>query len=437
VAGRTGVGTRTPPAPSGDPAVTPPGGVRRRPRNPWLARLESPLAAYYLVLGSTVALAAIGLVMVLSSSSVESLRFTHSSYTIFAKQAVFAAAALPVSWLASRLPRRVWTALAWPLLVLGFGGLLLVFTPLGIDVNGNRNWIVVAGFTLQPSEAAKLALIVWCATVLTRKRPLFDRLLHVVVPVVPVAGLMLLLVLAGDDLGTAMIMMAIVGTLLFVAGAPLRVFALAGGAALAVTLLLVSGSANRMQRVHEWLSGGTTNYYGTGWQTLHGKWALATGGWWGVGLGASRQKWSWLPEAHNDFIFAIIGEELGLAGTLAVLALFALLGLGLFRLVLASDDLFVKVATGGVLVWVLGQAVVNIGAVLGVFPVIGVPLPLVSSGGSALMTTLIALGMVLGFARRVPGAPEALASRPGVVRRSLAVLPGSRQVPGSRHRSSR
>jgi cell division protein FtsW len=418
-------------------ASTPSGGTPRRPapRNPWLARLESPLAAYYLVLGSTVALAAIGLVMVLSSSSVESLRATHSSYTIFLKQALFAAGAVPVAWIASRIPRRAWTALAWPLLAVGFVGLLLVLSPLGFAVMGNRNWIAVGGITLQPSEPAKLALIVWSATVLERKRAMFDRPLHVLVPVVPAAGVMLLLVLMGDDLGTALIMISIVAALLFVAGAPMRVFAMATALAVPVVGLLVTTSANRMGRINTWLSGqGCTDVFGTCLQTVHSQWALATGGWWGVGLGASRQKWSWLPEAHNDFIFAIIGEELGLAGTLAVLALFALLGFGLFRLVLTSDDMFVKVATGGVLVWVLGQAVVNVGAVIGVLPVIGVPLPLVSSGGSALMTTLIALGMVLGFARRVPGAPEALRSRPSVVRRSLAVLPGHRPARHNRGR---
>jgi cell division protein FtsW len=439
VAGRSGVGARTPAAESGRRTGAPASGGRRKTsRNPWLARLDSPLAAYYLVLGSTVALASIGLVMVLSSSSVESFRDTHSSYTIFAKQALFAAAAVPVAWAGSRLPRRFWTAMAWPLLVVGFGGLLLVLTPLGYSVLGNRNWVAIGGFTVQPSEAAKLALIVWGAAVLERKRPMFDRPVHVLVPVVPAAGLMLLIVLIGNDLGTALIMISIVAALLFVAGAPLRIFALTAGAAVPVVALLVATSSNRMHRLQMWLSGsGCSDIYGSCLQTVHGKWALATGGWWGVGLGASRQKWSWLPEAHNDFIFAIIGEELGLAGTLAVLALFALLGFGLFRLVLASDEMFVKVATGGVLVWVLGQAVVNVGAVIGALPVIGVPLPLVSSGGSALMTTLIALGMVLGFARRVPGAPEALASRPGVVRRSLAVLPGSRPVRSYRHRSAR
>jgi cell division protein FtsW len=391
------------------------------------------LAAYYLVLGSTVALAGIGLVMVLSSSSVASLKETGSSYTWFAKQALFAAIALPLTVLASRLSTQTWRRLAWPMLLAGVAGLVLVLSPLGHEVNGNKNWIAIGPATLQPSELVKLALVVWSATVLERKRALFHRLPHVLVPIVPVAIVLLALVLTGNDLGTAMVLMLLVGGLLFVSGAPLRVLFLAtAGAGLAVASLVVR-SENRMGRIHDWLAGSAcTDYYGTCWQTMHGKWALATGGWWGVGLGASREKWSWLPEAHNDFIFAIIGEELGLAGTLSVLALFGLLGYGLLRVVLATDDIFVKVATGGVLIWVLGQAMINIGAVLGVFPVVGVPLPLVSSGGSALITTLIALGMVLGFARQIPGAPEALAARPGMVRRSLAVLPGRSRRGGAR-----
>jgi cell division protein FtsW len=159
------------------------------------------------------------------------------------------------------------------------------------------------------------------------------------------------------------------------------------------------------------------------WQPVHGRWALATGGWWGLGLGESREKWGFLPAAHNDYIFSIIGEELGLPGTLSILVLFGLLALGLYRLVVTTDDLMVKIATAGVFAWVLLQALINICVVVGFLPVIGLPLPLVSSGGSALVTTLFALGIVLGFARRVPGAPEALAARAGVVRRTLAVVP--------------
>ncbi|HVN12976.1 MAG TPA: putative lipid II flippase FtsW [Kineosporiaceae bacterium] len=395
------------------------------PRTAWAARLQSPLAAYYLVLGSTVALVGLGLVMVLSSSSVESLRTQHSSYTIFTKQATFAAIGLPLALVAAWLPTRAWKALAWPLLLVGVLSLLLVLVA-GTRVQGNQNWIVVGGITLQPSEAAKLALVVWVAAVLERKRPLFAQAVHAVVPVVPVAFLLLGLVVAGHDLGTTLVLLGLVGALMFTAGVPLRVFAVMGTVAGLAVLLLVVGSSNRMARIAVWSGSGATDPQGANWQPLHALWALASGGWWGLGLGESRQKWFWLPEAHNDFIFAIIGEELGLVGTLAVLALFALLAIGLLRLVLAAEDVFIKIATGGVLAWVLGQALINIGAVVGLLPVIGVPLPLVSSGGSALVTTLIALGMVLGFARRVPGAAEALASRPSVVRRSLAVLPGRR-----------
>ena len=386
------------------------------------ARLDTPLTSYYLVLGPTAALIVIGLVMVLSSSSVESYADTGSAFSVFSKQALFAVLGLPLMVLASRLRTRAWTALAWPMMLFALLFQATVFTPLGLSVYGNRNWIRVAGMTMQPVEAAKLALLVWAATVLARKRQLLTRPLQALVPVVPATGLLLLVVLLGDDLGSALVLMLLVAAALFVAGVPLRVFAALGAVAGALVGLLVVTSSNRMGRLTNW-GGPCTDYLGTCWQTVHGTWALASGGWWGVGLGASRQKWGLLPEAHNDFIFAIIGEELGLIGSLVVVGLFALLALGLFRVVLRSDELFVKVATAGVLTWVLGQAVVNIGAVIGLLPVIGLPLPLVSSGGSALVMTMVALGMVIGFARREAGAAEALAARAGLVQRSLAVLP--------------
>jgi len=331
---------------------------------------------------------------------------------------------VPLMALAVRLPVRVWRALAWPMLLAGIGALLLIFTPLGVVVNGNRNWLDFGGgFRVQPAEGAKLALVVWSASVLARKRPLLHQTGHVLVPVAPVAVLVIGLVLAGQDLGTSLVLMALTAALLYSAGAPLRLFVVSGAAAGLLVFAMVQSNVTRSTRITAWLSCNESDYYNACWQTVHGKWALATGGWWGVGLGASREKWSWLPEAHNDFIFAIIGEELGLVGTLLVLGLFAVLAIGLLRVVIRSEDLFVKVATGGVLTWVIGQAVVNIGAVLGLLPVVGVPLPLVSSGGSALVTTMIALGMVIGFARREPGAAEALAARSGLVSRSLAVLP--------------
>jgi cell division protein FtsW len=387
--------------------------------------MESPLAPYYLILGSSVALVVLGLIMVLSSSSVTALTSQGSSYAVFSKQAMFAALGLPLCWVAAAVPVRFWKAVAWPLLLLTLVALAAV--PLiGTSKNGNQNWIVIGGLTLQPSEAAKLALVVWSAAVLARKQPLLDRVPHLLVPVLPGACLVLVLVMLGRDLGTALILMALVAALLYTAGAPMRLFAAVGLVATAAVALLVVTSPNRMTRMNAWLgmNGPGIDYLGADYQSSHSVFALASGGWWGLGLGASREKWLLLPEAHNDFIFAVIGEELGLAGTLAVLGLFAVLGVGLCKLVLAADDFFVKIATGGVLAWVLGQAIVNIGAVIGLLPVIGVPLPLVSSGGSALVTTLVALGMVLGFARRVPGAAHALSSRPRVVRRSFAVVPG-------------
>ena len=407
---------------------------------PALGRLDSPVMTYYLLLGATLLLLVIGLVMVLSASSVTSLKDSGSVFTVFRNQLVFAMLGLPLMVLASRLPLKAWKALGWPAVVLTLVAQLMVFSPLGVSVNGNRNWIGVAGMRLQPSEALKLALVVWGAAVLVRKRPLIQQWKHAVVPLLfPVGALALLLVLAGNDLGTAMILLLILAALVFAAGAPARMFLSAGAVMAGVVALLVLTSPNRMDRIGAWIGGTCTDKLGTCLQPIHGKYALADGGWWGVGLGASREKWSWLPEAHNDFIFAIIGEELGLPGTLVVLGLFLVLGYACLRLVSRADDLFVRIATAGAMAWLLGQMLVNVGAVIGMLPVIGVPLPLVSSGGSALITSMVALGMLMSFARREPGAPEALTTRVGVVRRSLAVLPGSlsRSRPPAAPRSRR
>ncbi len=390
-----------------------------------LAVWETPTTSYYLLLGATLVLVVIGLVMVLSSSSVDSIADGGSPFAVFGKQAMYAAVGVPLMLGCSRIPVAVWKRLAWPLVGLAVVAQLLVFTPLGFGAGGNMNWVRLGPVTAQPSEAAKLALVVWCATILAAKSSLLHRWQHVLVPIGPVAGLVLALVLAGRDLGTALVIMMLVGVMLFVGGVSGRLFALALVAGAALAGMLVLSSKNRMARVETWLGGAECDQLGACWQSTHGTWALASGGWWGLGLGASREKWSWLPEAHNDFIYAIIGEELGLPGTLAILVLFAVVAVAGLRVILRSDDLFVKIAVAGVLAWVIGQALVNVAVVIGLLPVIGVPLPLVSSGGSALLTTLAALGMVLSFARSEPGARDALAARAGVVRRSLAVV-GSR-----------
>ena len=387
--------------------------------------LESPVTTYFLLLSATAMLVVIGLVMVLSASSVTSYQNTNSSYTVFLTQLQSAVVGVIGAFVATRIPLITWKRVSVPLLAGAIILQVLVFVPgIGVSVNGNRNWIQIAGQQIQPSEFAKVALILFGATVLTKKRRKLNEFMHAAVPLVfPAGALLLLLVLGGKDLGTGLVLLAIIVGLLFAAGVPARMFLLAGGASAALAAFMVVTSANRMGRIRDWIGGGCADPHGSCWQTTHGQYALADGGWWGVGLGASREKWQWLPAAHNDFIFAIIGEELGLPGTLVIIGLFALLAFACYRLVVRSGDFFVRVATGGVMVWILTQAMINIGAVIGLLPVIGVPLPLVSSGGSALVTTLFGLGILLSFARNEPGCREALAARPGVVRRSLAVIP--------------
>jgi cell division protein FtsW len=388
-----------------------------------MARWDGPATTYYVLQGAVLLLVGLGLVMVLSSSSVESLADNRSPFAVGQTQAVFAAGGLLVMGVLSRLPVGLWRRAA-PLVALAAVALeCLVFVPgLGVSVNGNRNWFHVGGFTVQPSELGKVAVAIWCAAVLAARAADLDRPGRWVVPVGLGAVPIVAVVLAGKDLGTCLVMALVVVACLFTAGVPLRYLA-AGAVAGAVAVAgLVVTSASRLHRVESFLTG-SHDAKALGWQSTHGLWALASGGFTGVGLGGSRQKWSWLPEAHNDFIFAIIGEELGLIGTLVVLGLFLVLGWCCVRVVRRSDDPFVQVLVGGIAAWVLGQAMVNIGVVIGVLPVLGLPLPLISAGGSALVCTLAALGVVLACARSVPGARAALRARPGFVRRSLAVVP--------------
>ena len=393
-------------------------------------RFDSPVTSYYLIVGTTTALLLIGLVMVLSASMVTSYKDDGSSYAVFLNQARFAGIGLVGAVIAARLSVAWWKRLAIP--SLGVAVLLqaLVFVPgLGLSKGGNRNWLkVTSTLSLQPSELTKVGLVLVGALILANKRALLGRVSHAIVPyLVPVAAVTIGLVLVGHDLGTALVLIAIVGAVMYAAGVPGRLFVAAVGAAAVLAAVLVLTSANRMDRITNWLSGSCNDPNGECGQAVHGLYALADGGWWGVGLGASKEKWSWLPEAHNDFIFAIIGEELGLPGTFIILALFAVIATACYRIVSRSTDQFVRIAAAGAMAWILGQAMINIGAVIGLLPVIGVPLPLVSAGGSALVTTLLAMGMLVSFARTEPGAAEILAARPGVIKRSLAVLPRRRQ----------
>jgi len=397
-----------------------------------LGQWNSAVATYYVVAGATTLLVALGLVMVLSSSAIDSLAESGNPYVVFVRQAQFALLGIVAMFVTSRLSVGMLKRFAWPALVVAVCLQMLVFTPLGRAEGGNRNWVYVAGTAFQPSEVVKLGLALWLGAVLARKQPLLQEWRHAVIPALPVAGIAVGVVLLGHDLGTAMIMILLVAGAMFVAGVPMRIFGVAGLLAAGGVAMLVLLGNNRVGRIMSWVSA-DCDLSDACYQPLHGMWALGSGGIFGMGLGASREKWNYLPAAHNDFIFAIIGEELGLVGTMLVLVLFGLLAAAFLRLVSRHPDPFVKITAAAIGSWVIGQALINIAVVIGLAPVVGIPLPLVSAGGSALIVTMAAMGVIIAFARTEPGAAEALAARPGVLRRSLAVLGsprGASSAPG-------
>jgi cell division protein FtsW len=363
--------------------------------------------AYFALLGTTLFLVVFGLVMVLSSSSVESHLASNSFFASFLRQGMFALIGIPFMLVASRMPITFWKRWAWPAIFVGIGLQLLVFVPgIGWEYGGNRNWIQIGGFSAQPSEALKLAVIVWIAFVLTTKRGVLDTWKQLLLGVGPLAGLALGLVLLGQDLGTVVVMGLIVFASLFIAGARLRWLITSVVILGSLGIVFAFSGESRTERINAWMNGCTPEQYETFcWQPTHGTWALASGGIFGAGLGNSKAKWSWLPEADNDYIFAIVGEELGLVGSIVVLLLFVVLAITFVRIIRTNHDPFARIVTAGVGVWVVGQAFINIAVVLGVLPVLGVPLPLISAGGTSLIAALLAIGVVLSFAR-VPSSPE-------------------------------
>lgn len=344
-------------------------------------------------------LVGIGLIMVLSSSSITSYLDEQGFFGGFWRQATYAVIGIPLMLIAAAFPIRFWKKWAWVLLGLGLMLQMLVFTPLGIEVYGNRNWIQVGSIGGQPSEMLKLALIVWIGAILLRKEPLLGQPKHELIPIVfPGALIALGLVLLGRDLGTTLVMGITVLGAMYFGGVSWKTLGVTTLGAAALAAIFVVTSPNRMNRLFGHVTG-NEDYSGLGWQPLHGLWALAGGGVFGVGLGGSKAKWSWLPAADNDYIFAIIGEELGLVGALLVIVLFVALAAVLLRVIARARDRFGRAVVGGILVWIVGQAFVNIGVVIGVFPVLGVPLPLISSGGTALIACLLAMGVVVSIAR--------------------------------------
>ena len=371
-----------------------------------LARPELP---YFLIIWSTAFLCALGLTMVLSSSTVTSLQESGNTYSIFIKQFFFLILGTSAAFWAFRVKGLIWPQIARYALSISIVILLLPFVPLlGKNINGNRNWIEIAGFTLQPSEFAKLGLILWCALRL-RTLGQIPGTKNLILLIAPGLVVIELLILLERDLGTALLILIIFGGILFISGAPIKNFlalltlgAIVGGG-------FILSSDYRMSRFAALFNPFDERYYKfSGWQPAHSIMGLASGGLWGSGLGASKQKWANLAEAHTDFIFSVIGEELGLLGTLLVLALYAALIYSILRVAIKTKDDFSRYATAGIACWLIAQVVINIGSVTSVIPVIGVTLPFISYGGSSLLANLIAVGFVLGVARRTPEISEGI-----------------------------
>jgi cell division protein FtsW len=384
--------------------------------------LSRPLTSYYLVLGCSALLLALGLMMVLSASSIEALQKTGNPFYWFIKQSMSVAIGIPLMWICSRLPQRFFRLAGYPLMGISIIGLLMVIF-IGEELLGAQRWIAIGPLSIQPSEPAKLGLVLWGADLLARKaRAGRIEWRHLLIPLMPGTAIIAVLVMLGRDLGTTIVLMLIFLALLWVVGAPVRLFGGILGLLVLATVIMIMVEPYRMDRLTGFLKV-WENAQGSGFQAAQGQIAMGSGGWFGLGLGSSRQKWDWVPHAESDFIFSILGEELGLMGTLVVVALFGLLGYAGLRIASRTTEPFIRLAAAACVAWIAGQAIVNIGAVIGVFPITGIPLPLVSYGGSALLPTLAALGMLLSFAKREPGAAEALAVRgPGPFARALSWL---------------
>lgn len=386
--------------------------TRRQIYANYLQRADAP---YYLILGSLTFLSGLGIVMVLSASSVVSLQQSGSTYSIFLRQLMFFAIAIGAVLLVSNWRRSVWDRVTRYSFFLSFVALCLPLVPgLKLRVNGNTNWIHFGGFTMQPSEFAKLGLILWCAGQLRKfdetveNRSALRHVGFVLSGTLP----LVILILKGGDLGTTVIVLGIVATMLFVSGLPLRHFIIMAGLALVAVVGLVAAAPYRLHRFAAVVNPFAPAVYKlAGWQPAHSVMGLASGGLLGVGLGASRQKWGNLSEAHTDFIFAVIGEELGLLGTLVVLILYAVLIYGIFRTAMHTRDLFSRYACAGVGGWFMMQVIINIGSVIGVLPVVGVTLPFLSYGGSSLIANFLGVGYVLNVARKDPRVRTAIRSR--------------------------
>ncbi|MEX0664600.1 MAG: putative lipid II flippase FtsW [Acidimicrobiia bacterium] len=355
----------------------------------------------YVMLVATIAvLNVVGVVMVLSASSVFSLESHGSAWYTFTRQVAWTLLGVIGFAVTLRIDYRRWRRVVEPLLVVtGVMLVLVLVPPFGLEVAGARRWLGVAGWSVQPSELAKLALVLFAAEILTRREHEVLEWRRVLRPVLFVLGGFAVLVCMEPDLDSALLIALIVGTVLMVGGVRIAHLAAVGGTGAAAAAVFTLSTGYRRDRLLTFLNP-AADAANTGYQATQSFIALGSGGISGVGLGAGRAKWLFLPNAHTDFIFAVIGEELGLIGTFIVLVLFiAFVMLGTITAMRAPDR-FGTLLAAGITVWIGAQAAVNMGGVVGLMPASSVPLPFVSFGGSALVVTMVGAGILANVARQ-------------------------------------
>lgn len=372
---------------------------------------EAESLNYFWLLGLTGFMTAFGLLMVLSSSYVAAHADGSSWFSKFMNQGSYALIGFGLMLAISRVPQKFWQRISFLALLASCAlQMLVVFTPLGVVVGGNRNWLALGPIQFQPSELIKFALILWLATFLQRKEARIKQFGQTIVPALIIAGLAIFLILKGHDFGTTIIVGMVLFAALFFAGVPVWQLLLLIACAIPGVVALSMGDASRINRISAFLDPTAADPNGTGYQPLQALWGLADGGVFGVGLGNSQSKWSWLPASSTDYIYAVIGEELGLVGAVLVLVLFLALAIVILRIIRNAPTMYARVVSGAMFAWIIGQAMINIAVVVGLAPGMGVPLPLISSGGTALVSTLAATGILLSFARQESRVPASTTS---------------------------
>ncbi|MEB3982344.1 putative lipid II flippase FtsW [Mycobacterium sp. 663a-19] len=371
----------------------------------WLGR---PMTSFHLIIAVAGLLTTLGLIMVLSASGVRSYGADGSAWVIFGKQVLWTVIGVVGAYVAMRMSVRFLRSVAFTGYLVTIILLVLVLVPgIGNLANGSRKWFVVAGFSMQPSELAKIAFAIWGAHLLAARRLERASLREMLIPLVPAAVIALALIVAQPDLGQTVSLGIILLALLWYVGLPLRVFVTSLAAVFVAGAILAMSAGYRSERVRSWINP-ETDPQDTGYQARQAKFALAHGGIFGDGLGQGVAKWNYLPNAHNDFIFAIIGEELGFVGAFALLALFGLFAYTGMRIARRSADPFLRLLTATTTMWIIGQAFINIGYVIGILPVTGIQLPLISAGGTSTAATLFMIGIMANAARHEPEAVAAL-----------------------------